>query len=67
MLSNNFFIYDEKLIKFYHDLDIINVNNITISIFVKMLCIVEIVPGPYYKQCLNNQYNNSFDWLNNDN
>ena len=38
--------------KFYHDLDIINVNNITISIFVKMLFIVENVPGPYCKQCL---------------
>ena len=38
--------------KFYHDLDIINVNNITISIFVKMLCIVENVPGPYCQQCL---------------
>ena len=31
--------------KFYHDLDIIKVNNITISIFVKMLFIVENVPG----------------------
>ena len=38
--------------KFDHDLDIINVNNITISIFVKMLCIVENVPGLYCKQCL---------------
>ena len=52
MLSNNFFIYDEKLMKFYHDLDIINVNNITITIFIKMHCIVEKVPGPYCKQCL---------------
>ena len=52
MLSNNFFIYDYKLMKFYHDLDIINVNNITISIFIKMLCIIENVPGPYCKQCL---------------
>ena len=49
-LSNNFFIYDEILMKFYHDLDIINVNNITISIFVIMLCIVENVPSPYCKQ-----------------
>ena len=37
--------------KFNHDLDIINVNNITISIFVKMLCIVENVSGLYCKQC----------------
>ena len=47
-----FFIYDEKLMKFYHDLDIININNITISIFVKMLLIVEYVSGPYCKKCL---------------
>ena len=33
--------------KFYHDLDIINVNNITISIFVKIVCIVENVPGGF--------------------
>ena len=52
MLSNNFFIYDEKLMKFDHDLDIINFNNITISIFVNMLLIVENVPVPYCKQCL---------------
>ena len=38
--------------KFYQDLDIINVNNITITIFVKNVCIVENVPGPYCKQCL---------------
>ena len=37
---------------FYHDLYIINVNNITISIFAIMLCIVENGPGPYVKQCL---------------
>ena len=28
--------------KFYHELDIINVDNITISFFVLMLCIVEM-------------------------
>ena len=38
--------------KFNLDLDIINVNNITISIFVIMLCIVENVPGPNCKQYL---------------
>ena len=31
--------------KFYHDLDIINVNNITISIFVKTLCIIKMCPA----------------------
>ena len=36
--------------KFYHDLNIINVNNITISIFVKMLFIVENVPGVVFKK-----------------
>ena len=43
-----FFIYNEKLMKCYHDLD----NNITISSFVIMLYIVENVPGPYCKQWL---------------
>ena len=37
---------------FYHDLDIINVNNNTILLYVIMLCIIENVPGPYCKQYL---------------
>ena len=45
MLLNNFFIYNEKLMKFYHDLDIIIVNNIIISIFEILLCIVKNVPA----------------------
>ena len=37
MLSNNLFIYDEKLMKFYHALDIVKVITLQFKLYINVM------------------------------